>query len=112
MFQQIIAIIIIVAIVARILILKKNKKINASEFVFWLAFWMVAAILVAGIRWIDRFVTGIGFSGTGIEVLLYLAVVILFYLNFRLRLKVEKMDKDITRIVRKLALDDNKKDRP
>jgi len=30
----------------------------------------------------------------------------LFYMNFRLRLKVEKMDKDITQVVRKIALAD------
>lgn len=106
MFQQTIAIIIIAAIVARIIILKKNKKITASEFVFWLIFWSVAAILIAGIRWIDKFVAGLGFSGSGIEVLLYLAVAVLFYFNFRLRLKVEKMDNDITKIVRRLALDE------
>jgi hypothetical protein len=50
-------------------------------------------------------VADFGFSASGINFLAYLAILILFYLNFRLRLKVEKMDKDITAVARKIALD-------
>lgn len=106
MFQQIIALLIIGAILTRIIILKRAKKIGASEFVFWSIFWILAAFFVSAIKWIDKLVASLGFSGSGIEVLLYLAIVILFYLNFRLRLKVEKMDKDITKVIRKFAVDE------
>ncbi|MBD3247711.1 DUF2304 family protein [Candidatus Falkowbacteria bacterium] len=104
MFQQIIALIIILAILARIAILKKKKKIGASEFIFWSFFWILAAVFISAIKWIDQLVARLGFSGTGIEVLLYLAIVVLFYLNFRLRLKLEKMDKDITKLVRFISI--------
>jgi len=39
-------------------------------------------------------------------VLLYLSVVLLFYLVFRLRLKLEKIEKDTTKIVQHIALKD------
>lgn len=105
MLQQIIALIIIGAILARIIVLKKNKKIAGGEFVLWFVFWIAAAFFIAAIKWIDKLVASLGFSGSGIEVLLYLAIVSLFYLNFRLRLRLEKLDKNITELARKSALD-------
>ncbi len=109
MLQQIIALIIIASILSRIFFLKKKKKIAAGEFIFWIFFWILAALFIISIKWIDKLVAGLGFSGSGIEVLLYLAVVVLFYSNFRLRLKFEKMEKNVTKIVRKIALEEENK---
>lgn len=109
MLQQIIALIIIAGILARLIFLKSSKKIGATEFVVWFFFWILAGGFIISIRFIDRLVAGLGFSGTGIEVLLYLSIVVLFYLNFRLRLRLEKIDRDVTKIVRKIALDKENK---
>jgi hypothetical protein len=106
MLQQLIALIIIFFFVGRLIILKKKNKIASGEFVFWLVFWLVAGLSVLFLKWLDRFVAGLGFSASAINILVYLAVIVLFYMNFRLRLKVEKMDRDITRIARKIALDE------
>ncbi len=104
MFQQIIALIIIAFFLARLFWQKKKNKLSASEFIFWLIFWGLAAIAIIFLKWIDRLVAGLGFSGSGIEVLFYLGVVILFYLIFRLRIKLEKTERDITKIVREISL--------
>ena len=106
--QQIIALIIISFFLARLFWKKQKKQINANEFVFWLVFWVLAAGAVILLKWIDRLVAGLGFSGSGIEVLLYLGVVILFYFIFKLRLRLEKMEKDITKVVRNIALGNKK----
>jgi hypothetical protein len=45
----------------------------------------------------------LGFYSSGINFLLYLAIIILFYLIFRLRLQILKMDRDISRLVEKIA---------
>lgn len=107
MFQQIIALIVIALFLARLFWQKKKGQIQATEFVFWLVFWMVAAGAIIFLKWIDRFVSFVGFSGSGIEVLLYLAVAIIFYLLFRLRLRLERTEKDITKLVSYIALKDN-----
>ena len=75
---------------------------------FWLVFWLLAAFAIVFIKKLDAFVAGLGFSGSGIEVLLYLGVVLLFYFIFRLRLRLEKIEGNITKIVRKLALRNKK----
>ena len=75
-----------------------------NEFLFWFAFWILSAILIIALKFLDRFVADLGFSGSGIEVLLYLSVAVLFYFVFRLRLKLEKIEKDITKVVQNIAL--------
>lgn len=106
MLQQIFALIIIAFFLARTLWQKQKKQISPQEFIFWFIFWIIAAIIIISIKWIDLLVAYLGFSGSGIEILLYLAVAILFYLIFRLRIKLEKLDRNITKLVRKLAIDE------
>jgi hypothetical protein len=108
MLQQIIALIIIAFFLARLYWQKQKNYIGFNEFLFWLIFWLISAVLIILLKFIDKLVLGLGFSGTGIEVLLYLAVAVLFYLIFRLRLKLEKIEKDITKIVKHIALKDRK----
>ncbi|HTX87007.1 MAG TPA: DUF2304 domain-containing protein [Candidatus Nanoarchaeia archaeon] len=108
MLQQIIALIIIVFFVFRLLILKKRNGVSANEFIFWLVFWLIAASGVVFVKDLDRLAGMLGFSASGIQIILYAAVAVLFYMNFRMRLKLEKMDKDITKLVRQLALDEKK----
>lgn len=104
MLQQIIALIIIAFFAFRLLWQKRKKQIGANEFVFWLIFWILAALAVIFLKWIDALVAELGFSGSGIEVLLYAGVVVLFYFIFRLRLRLEKIERDITKIVRIIAV--------
>ena len=104
MFQQIIALIIIAFFLARLFWQKQKKQIAASEFIFWLIFWLLSAGAIIFLKWIDKLVASLGFSGSGIEILLYIGVVILFYFIFRLRLRLEKIEQDITKIIRKITL--------
>lgn len=104
MFQQILAIIIIVFFLARIFWQRKNNALSQSEFNFWLIFWFLALLAIIFLKKIDALVADLGFSGQGIDVLFYLAVIILFYFIFRLRLRMEKIEKNITKIVQEIAL--------
>lgn len=107
MFQQIIALIIIAFFLARLFWRKQKKQIGANEFIFWLFFWLAAALAVISLKWLDRLVAALGFSGSGIEVLLYVAIAVLFYFIFRLRLRLEKMERDITKVVREIAINNS-----
>ena len=109
MIQQIIALTLIILFIWRLFSQKKKNQINKNEFILWLSFWIIGALAIIFIRQIDSLVGHLGFSGTGINFLLYLAILVLFYLVFKLRLTIAKMDKNLTEIVRKIALD--KKDK-
>ena len=102
--QQIFALLIIALILARLFWQKQKKLISANEMLFWLIFWLLAALAIIYIKNLDRLVAKLGFSGSGIEVLLYLSVAIIFYLIFRLRLKLEKIERNLTEIIKFISL--------
>lgn len=104
MTQQIIALAVIIYFIARLAIQKNKKQISANEFNFWLLFWILAILAVVFLKRIDKLVKLIGFSGSGIDVLIYAGVIILFYFIFRVRLRVERIERDITEIVKNIAV--------
>jgi len=104
MWQQIIALVLIILIVWGLFIQKNKKQISHNEFSLWLVFWLLGAMAIVFIRQIDMFVESLGFSGTGINYLAYLAIISLFYLIFKLRLKIAKLEKQLTEVVRKISL--------
>ncbi len=108
MWQQILAGIIILFFIIRLYDQNKKKEITPNEFAIWLAFWLTAALAVIFIKQIDRLVAYLGFSGNGINFLIYLAVLALFYLVFRLRLSIAKLDRQLTELVRQITLGDKK----
>lgn len=104
MIQELIAIIIIAGFLGRLVWQRKKSQINKNEFIFWLCFWLVTLILILSLKWLDALVAGLGFSSTGIQVLLYSAVAIIFYFIFRMRLRLSKMERDISKIIEHLAI--------
>src|SRR3989344_7201191 len=109
--QQIIGLAIIIFFLARVLSQKRKNQLNAAEFNFWLAFWLIAGAAVALLKQIDRSLAQLGFSASGINFLLCLSVAVLFYFIFRLRLQLAKMEGEITKIVKKIALGDKPADK-
>lgn len=104
MFQQIIALVIIFYFILKLISEKRHNKINIGEFVFWFIFWVLAGIAIIFLKYIDKLVADLGFSGAGIDFLLYIAVIVLFFLVFKLRLKIAKLEKNITKIIREISL--------
>jgi len=102
--QQIIGVAIIFCFIARLFLQKKKNHINAAEFSFWFIFWAMVALAVIFLRQIDELVRYLGFTSSGINVLLYLAVALLFYFIFRLRIKLAKIEDEITKIIKELAI--------
>jgi len=104
MLQQIIALAIVGYFLTRLFKQKNKKQISGGEFVFWFLFWLLLGVMVIGLKLIDRLVFNLGFSASGINVLLYLGVAALFYFFFKIRLRQEKIERDITEVVRELAI--------
>lgn len=103
MIQQILAALIVFSFLGRLIWQKKQKKISGGEFAFWLIFWFFVLLAILFLKFIDSFVANLGFSASGIDVLIYLAVAVLFYFVFRLRIKLEKIERDITKMVREIS---------
>ncbi|HPA25821.1 MAG TPA: DUF2304 domain-containing protein [bacterium] len=88
-------------------VLKKFKKqtLKKSEFGLWFVFWILTAVLV----WLPGSLTKIANFlgiGRGADLIFYASLILIFYLIFRIYLKLEKIEKHITKIVRKNTLDE------
>ncbi|MFH1089354.1 MAG: DUF2304 family protein [Candidatus Uhrbacteria bacterium] len=77
---------------------KHKKTISSGEFVFWLVFWLITLVLVFFLKQLDQLVSSLGFSVSAIQVAVYLAIAVLFYFIFRVRLKLEKIEENLTKI--------------
>lgn len=108
-FQQIIAFLVIIIFLFRLIRQKRAKEIGGNEFILWFSFWSLAAIAILLLKELDRLTAALGLSSSGINFLLYGAVLILFYLVFRLRLRLAKLDQDLTKFARANALQEAEK---
>lgn len=104
MLQEIIALAVIAFFLLRLGWQAYRRRIPAAQFIFWLCFWLAGGVLVLYLRTIDALALRFGFSSSGIEILLYIAVVAIFYYVFRLRLKIASLERDLTAVIRAQAL--------
>jgi hypothetical protein len=107
--QQIIAIIIIAFFALKLFGQKKKNQIGGNEFALWLVFWGLALLAIIFIKQLDALVAHFGFSGSGINFLIYLAVLMLFYFIFRLRLNFAKLDRQLTDLTRQITFQEKEK---
>lgn len=90
---------------SRVYLRVRKHELDVREAVFWAAIWTGFAIVV----WVPSTVTlaarAVGLSGKEpIDTLVYLAIVALFYLAYRVHAKQEKLNHDLTRLVRVVSL--------
>ena len=107
MIIQFILIAIIVLIILRLIYQLKNKSINFGPFFGWLIVWVLAIIVIWYPAITTYLATRVG-VGRGVDLVIYISVIIIFYLMFRLLIKIGKIEKEITKIVREDALKNEK----
>ncbi|MEM3154014.1 MAG: DUF2304 domain-containing protein [Candidatus Woesearchaeota archaeon] len=100
---QIVALLVAVIHIARLLALWKNKKIPGKTALLWFFIWAAVLFVVFFTPVIDALSRPIG-VGRGIDMVVYLSVLALFYFVFQLHMKIDKLEKEITRLVREIAL--------
>ena len=75
----------------------KDKSISFREFLFWSLLWTGAAILTFSPQLSDVAAASFGI-GRGADIAFFLSIIILFYVIFRLYVKIDKLDRDITTV--------------
>lgn len=80
----------------------KDKSISIGGFVFWSLIWLfviVFAALPAAFGWISTFF-GIG---RPTDLAIYISIILLFYLMFRLYVRLDRQNQEMTKLVREIA---------
>ena len=97
---------ILLAIILFILIQTVNKFrvkiISLREFLFWLIIWIVAGTIVI-LPHITTFLAEHLGIGRGADLVLYVSLILVFYLIFRLFVRQEKLERNISKIVEEVA---------
>ncbi|MBN2052429.1 DUF2304 family protein [Candidatus Woesearchaeota archaeon] len=106
---QIVIIIFALFAISRAVLRFKDNNLSKNELMFWVAVW-VAIIILPFIPNVMTYISSIFGIGRGIDLVIYISIVVIFYLIFRLYVKIEAVEKQITLVVRKLTLkEENKK---
>ncbi len=83
----------------------RDGRVSALWGAAWTLFWMVVVVLVF-LPNTTQMVANILGVGRGADLVVYLAIVVLFYLQFKLFVKIESVEQEISTLVRKIALDE------
>lgn len=102
--------IIIFAIFAwsRAFLRMRGKNISIGEFSFWSLIWSVVIFVGLFPSVISKASWLVGIE-RGVDLAIYVSIILLFYLMFRLYVKIDEHDKQVTKLVREMAIKDAKK---
>ena len=80
-----------------------RREISLRRLVAWIILWVAAAVVVVVPQTSERVAAVLG-VGRGADVVIYLSIALLFYLQFRIFTRLDRIDRDMTKIVREQAL--------
>lgn len=110
MFIKIITLILVVLLVMRVGDKFKKKALSFKEALFWGVLWFAVGVVVLYPRLADQLAAALGLqTATGIDLVVYVAVAVVFYLVFRLYVRLDKVEHNLTKLSRHLALRDEDK---
>ncbi|MFZ5365543.1 MAG: DUF2304 domain-containing protein [Patescibacteria group bacterium] len=100
-----ILILIFIAYVIYRLVVKLNKRLlSPSFFILWLIFWLIVGLIVVLPQTTQLIAEWLG-VGRGVDAVMYISVIVLFYMIFRIFARIEKIEKDITHLVKEIAIE-------
>ncbi|MDD5749559.1 MAG: DUF2304 family protein [Patescibacteria group bacterium] len=102
-YLQILVTIFIVFALSKLFFQKQKNKISWTALLFWSFLWLVVLIVF----WepeITSYLANILGIGRGADLVLYLSVILIFYLLFRIFVRLNRIESDITKLVRSDAL--------
>jgi len=104
---QILLILFAVFAWSRAFLRMRGKDISIGEFSFWSVIW--STIIVIGLfpKIISHLSELVGI-GRGTDLAIYVSILLLFYLMFRLYVKVDSQTIEITKLVRVIAINNAK----
>ena len=102
---QIIIIAVAVFAVSRALWQFRKGALTIAMLGFWVLFWVIAGVVAVLPQTTDTLAQFVG-VGRGADAVIYLSLIILFSLVFRMFVRIEDTEREITRLVRSNALKD------
>lgn len=89
--------------ISRVVLRFSEGKISTVALIGWIGIWSLAELVIwiPAITTVTAKILGIG---RGADLIIYGSIVVLFYLVFRIYVKIEDLERQITQIVKTVAL--------
>ncbi len=100
---QLFILVIVLAVWWRLYRRLQARELTVVEFVEWFLLWVAVAV-VAMVPDVTSYLARLVGVGRGVDLVTYLALLLVFYLVFKLFVKLEKIERQFTSLVQKLAL--------
>lgn len=84
---------------------RKAGELTSRTAAFWVLFWIISGLIVLQPNLTSSVAKLFG-VGRGADVVVYLGLAGLFFMVFRLMVKIEKLNRDLTKVVRDKTLKD------
>jgi len=105
---QVLVLIFGIFAISRAFLRFKDRKISGSSLALWSILW-AGAIVVVMLPATSVFFAKILGIPRGADFVVYVSIIILFYLMFRLYVKIDSVEKNTTRLVRELSISKSRK---
>jgi len=103
MLIQLIIVIFTLFVASRMVKKIRKQEITLREFILWMAFWLVVAIAALLPKTADIVANFFGVE-RGSNLAVYISIITIFYLLFNIMVKLQEIEKNMTKIVRNAAI--------
>lgn len=100
---QILLLVFLLFAFTRVILRYKEGALPKGMFLFWAAVWVVATISIIHPDFTTYIAKQAGI-GRGADAVIYIALIVAFYLIFRLTVVIENLRHEITKVIREVAL--------
>ena len=100
---QILLLVFLLFAFSRVFLRYREGSIALGMFIFWVGIWILATISIISPEFTTFLARKAGI-GRGADAVIYAALIVAFYLIFRLTVAIENLRHEITKVIRELAL--------
>ena len=104
---QIFIIIFIAYVIYRLAMKLRKRELSIQLFLLWLVFWIIVGLIIVLPQTTQILADWLG-VGRGVDVVIYTSIVVLFYIVFRIYSRIEKIERDITYLIKDISIENAK----
>lgn len=108
MLIQYLLVFLVLLIVYRVVMKWRQGILSQRDLFFWAGFWLVVGLIVV-IPETASFLAELVGIGRGADLVVYLSIILIFYIIFQMTVKIEKIERNVTKIIRAMTLPEEKK---
>lgn len=107
MIARLIALFVVLLMLGRLWLRRRQEKISLRRMFVWSLPWLGLGVVMLSPSMADEIASLLGLeTATGIDLMAYVAVGVAFYLLFRVFVRLDEAERDLTTLTRELALRD------